>query len=90
MYGIGTIADSRVVMMGTQERSDHNEVERLKEKIAKLEQDKIEKHAMMEKIEQGARLYAKMNKKIQNVVAKLATKPATNLKCVEFYYIAFR
>ncbi|KAJ0544842.1 hypothetical protein HanIR_Chr08g0342931 [Helianthus annuus] len=65
MYGIGTIANSRVVMMGSQERSDNDEVERLKEKIAELKQDKIEKHAMMEKIEEGARLYAEMNEKIQ-------------------------
>ncbi|MFS8026223.1 hypothetical protein Hanom_Chr16g01484321 [Helianthus anomalus] len=65
MYGIGTIDDSRVVMTGAQERSDNNEVERLKEKIAELEQDKIQKHAMMEKIEEGARLYAEMNEKIQ-------------------------
>ncbi|MFS7924142.1 hypothetical protein Hanom_Chr03g00269171 [Helianthus anomalus] len=40
-------------------------VERLKEKIAELEQDKIEKHAMLEKIEESARLYAEMNEKIQ-------------------------
>ncbi|KAM0049544.1 hypothetical protein Hdeb2414_s0008g00287161 [Helianthus debilis subsp. tardiflorus] len=65
MYGIGTIADSHVVMMGAQERSDNDEVERLKEKITELEQDKIEKHAMMEKIEEGTRLYAEMNEKIQ-------------------------
>ncbi|KAF5773832.1 hypothetical protein HanXRQr2_Chr13g0593121 [Helianthus annuus] len=65
MYRIGTIVDSRVMMMGAQERSDNDEVERLKEKIAELEEDKIEKHAMMEKIEEGARLYAEMNEKIQ-------------------------
>ncbi|KAM0070835.1 hypothetical protein Hdeb2414_s0001g00017881 [Helianthus debilis subsp. tardiflorus] len=65
MYRIGTIADARVVMMGAQERSDSDEVERLKEKIAELEQDKVEKHAIMEKIEEGARLYAEMNEKIQ-------------------------
>ncbi|MFS7974746.1 hypothetical protein Hanom_Chr10g00872331 [Helianthus anomalus] len=40
-------------------------VERLKEKISELEQDKIEKHAMMEKIEECARLFAEMNEKIQ-------------------------
>ncbi|MFS8030549.1 hypothetical protein Hanom_Chr17g01535341 [Helianthus anomalus] len=65
MYGIGTTADSRVMMMGAQERSDNDEVERLKKKITELEQDKIEKHVMMEKIEEGARLYAEMNEKIQ-------------------------
>ncbi|MFS7900578.1 hypothetical protein Hanom_Chr04g00312141 [Helianthus anomalus] len=50
MYGIGTTVDSRVVMMGAQERSDN---------------DDIEKHAMMEKIEEAARLYAEMKEKIQ-------------------------
>ncbi|KAF5784632.1 hypothetical protein HanXRQr2_Chr10g0419131 [Helianthus annuus] len=40
-------------------------VQRLKEKIAELEQDKIEKHAVMEKIEESARLYAEMNERIQ-------------------------
>ncbi|KAJ0763937.1 hypothetical protein HanPI659440_Chr08g0286581 [Helianthus annuus] len=65
MYGIGTIADPCVLMMGAQERSDNDEVEQLKEKVAELEQDKKEKHAMIEKIEQGARLYTKMNEKIQ-------------------------
>ncbi|MFS8008147.1 hypothetical protein Hanom_Chr14g01269281 [Helianthus anomalus] len=66
-YGIGTIADSRVVMMGAQERSDNDEVCGTVEekKITELEQDKIEKHAMMEKIEEGVMLYAEMNEKIQ-------------------------
>ncbi|MFS7966707.1 hypothetical protein Hanom_Chr09g00776931 [Helianthus anomalus] len=48
-----------------------NQVERLKEKIAELEQDKIEKHAMMEKIEEGARLFAEMNAKIQLLLQNL-------------------
>ncbi|MFS8022562.1 hypothetical protein Hanom_Chr16g01440971 [Helianthus anomalus] len=65
MYGIDTIVDSHVVMMGAQKKSDNDEVERLKEKIAELEQDKIAKHAMMEKIEEGTRLYGEINEKIQ-------------------------
>ncbi|MFS7898827.1 hypothetical protein Hanom_Chr00s030833g01769971 [Helianthus anomalus] len=59
MYGIDTIADPRVV------RVHKRDVERLMEKIAELVQDKIEKHAMMKKIEEGVRLYAEMNEKIQ-------------------------
>ncbi|KAF5754150.1 hypothetical protein HanXRQr2_Chr17g0788001 [Helianthus annuus] len=65
MYGISTMVASRVVMMGAQERSDNDEVERLMEKIAELEQDKIKKHVMMEIIEEVARLYVEMNAKIQ-------------------------
>ncbi|MFS8024669.1 hypothetical protein Hanom_Chr16g01466101 [Helianthus anomalus] len=65
MYGIGTMVASHVVIMGAKERSDNDEVERLKEKIAELEQDKIKKHAMMEIIEEVVRLYAEMNAKIQ-------------------------
>ncbi|MFS7910711.1 hypothetical protein Hanom_Chr02g00109411 [Helianthus anomalus] len=74
LYGIGNIADPHNVIpeaspmpithsSNPQERSD--EVQRLKEKIAELEQDKIEKHAVMEKIEESARLYAEMNVRIQ-------------------------
>ncbi|MFS7971388.1 hypothetical protein Hanom_Chr09g00832181 [Helianthus anomalus] len=59
MYGFGTIADSRVVMMV------HKREVTLTVRKKELEQDKIEKHAMMEKIEQGGRLYAEMNEKIQ-------------------------
>ncbi|KAJ0900002.1 hypothetical protein HanPSC8_Chr08g0308531 [Helianthus annuus] len=65
MYGIGTIADPGVVRVHKRDVTMIRFVERLKEKIAELVQDKIEKHAMMEKIEEGARLYAEMNEKIQ-------------------------
>ncbi|KAI7749415.1 hypothetical protein M8C21_018777 [Ambrosia artemisiifolia] len=41
------------------------QVQQLKEKIAESEQDKIEKHAMMEKIEENSRIYAEMNERIQ-------------------------
>ncbi|MFS8009319.1 hypothetical protein Hanom_Chr14g01283321 [Helianthus anomalus] len=54
-------------MTGAQERSENDEVELLMEKITELEQDKIEKHAMVEKIEEGVRLYGEMNEKIQFV-----------------------
>ncbi|MFS8016835.1 hypothetical protein Hanom_Chr15g01373211 [Helianthus anomalus] len=50
---------------------DVKKVERLKEKIAELEQDKIEKHAMMEKTEGGARLFAELNAKIQLLLQNL-------------------
>ncbi|KAD7479379.1 hypothetical protein E3N88_02515 [Mikania micrantha] len=71
MYGSSKIVDPYVVMTGAPSmpstessnpprRSD--EVQRLKEQI---EQDKVEKQAMMEKIEENARLYAEMNEKIQ-------------------------
>ncbi|MFS7946199.1 hypothetical protein Hanom_Chr06g00533201 [Helianthus anomalus] len=76
LYGIGNIVDPHNVIPGAssmpithssnpQETSDSDEVQRLKEKIAELEQDKIEKHAVMEKIEESARLYAEMNERIQ-------------------------
>ncbi|KAI7751223.1 hypothetical protein M8C21_021292 [Ambrosia artemisiifolia] len=50
-------------------------VQQLKEKIAELEQDKIEKHAMMDKIEESARLYAEMNEKIQMLSQNPPPKP---------------
>ncbi|MFS7960016.1 hypothetical protein Hanom_Chr08g00697991 [Helianthus anomalus] len=65
MYGIGTIADPRVMRVHKRDVTMIRFVEQLKEKIAELVQDKIEKHAMMEKIEEGARLYAEVNEKIQ-------------------------
>ncbi|MFS7928695.1 hypothetical protein Hanom_Chr04g00323771 [Helianthus anomalus] len=46
-------------------------VEPLKKKIAELEQDKIEKYAMMEKIEEGVRLFAEINEKIQLLLQNL-------------------
>ncbi|MFS7984020.1 hypothetical protein Hanom_Chr11g00981641 [Helianthus anomalus] len=65
MYGIGTIVDPRFVRVHKRDVTMIRFVELLKEKIAELVQDKIEKHAMMEKIEEGVRLYAEMNEKIQ-------------------------
>ncbi|KAI7740036.1 hypothetical protein M8C21_006212, partial [Ambrosia artemisiifolia] len=67
LYGVGNFADPRGVMPSAPSmpstHSDSNEnyyiepsykVQQLKEKIAELEKDKIEKHAMMEKIEESA------------------------------------
>ncbi|KAJ0520753.1 hypothetical protein HanIR_Chr10g0462911 [Helianthus annuus] len=76
LCGIGNIADPHNVIPGAssmpithssnpQERSHSDEVQHLKEKIVELEQDKIEKHAVMEKIKESARLYAEMNERIQ-------------------------
>ncbi|MFS7992117.1 hypothetical protein Hanom_Chr12g01078491 [Helianthus anomalus] len=58
------------------------DVERLKEKIAELEQNKIGKHAMMEKIEEGVKLYAEMNEKIQ----MLSQNPSPTLTALNLLY----
>ncbi|KAL8268058.1 hypothetical protein R6Q59_001856, partial [Mikania micrantha] len=71
VYGSSNNTDPYVVMAGasTMPSTDSSyppgrcdEVQRLKELI---EQDKVEKQAMMEKIEENARLYAEMNEKLQ-------------------------
>ncbi|MFS7931905.1 hypothetical protein Hanom_Chr04g00361501 [Helianthus anomalus] len=76
---------SRVVIVGAQERSDNDEVERLKEKIAELEQYKIKKHAMMEISEEFVRLYAEMNAKIQ-MLSKNRHKTCHQLKMCFLLY----
>ncbi|KAD7479094.1 hypothetical protein E3N88_02230 [Mikania micrantha] len=71
LYGSSNSVDPYVVMAGASSMSGtgssyppsrNDEVQRLKEQI---EQDKVEKQAMMEKIEENARLYAEMNDKLQ-------------------------
>ncbi|KAL8236673.1 hypothetical protein R6Q59_017754 [Mikania micrantha] len=71
LYGSSNSVDPYVVMAGASSMSGtgssyppsrSDEVQRLKEQI---EQDKVEKQAMMEKIEENARLYAEMNGKLQ-------------------------
>ncbi|MFS8004373.1 hypothetical protein Hanom_Chr13g01224991 [Helianthus anomalus] len=81
LYGTDNIADPHNVMpcassmpstcnSNPLERSDSDEVQRLKGKNEVLEQDKIEKHAMMEKIEENARLYIEMNARESNYCHK--------------------